>query len=105
MDPMLSTQAAMKLLKQNYNKVGSWPLALTAYNHGTNGVLHAIHVTHSHDLCEIIEKYNSPSFKFASTNFYAQFLAARNVATRKHPNLVHSHFSQTYLSSTGGFAR
>ncbi len=87
-DPGISTKAAMKLLKENYQKTGSWPLALTAYNHGANGVIRAMEITKSRDLCEIIERYNSPSFKFASSNFYAQFLAARRVALRKYKTLA-----------------
>lgn len=81
-NPIDSTRAAMKLLKINYEKTGQWPLALTAYNHGTNGILRAMQNTNSANLCTIIEKYNSPSFQFASSNFYAQFLAARQVAKK-----------------------
>ena len=83
-DPRISTKAALKLLKMNFEKTGSWPLALTAYNHGANGVLRAMEETNSNNLCTIIENYNSPSFKFASSNFYAQFLAARNIASKKY---------------------
>ena len=36
-DPILSAHAAAKLLKYNYNKIKSWPLAITAYNHGPPG--------------------------------------------------------------------
>jgi membrane-bound lytic murein transglycosylase D len=85
-----STFAAAKLLKQNYEKTKSWPLALTAYNHGVNGVMKAIQKTGSRDLCTIIERYESPSFRFASSNFYAQFLAARNVALPRYADLVKS---------------
>ncbi len=83
----LSTLAAAKLLRQNFQATQSWPLALTAYNHGLNGVLRAVKQTGSRDLCEIIEKYNSKSFRFASSNFYAQFLAARNVAMERYTQL------------------
>ena len=86
-DPVISTKAAAKLLLQNYEKTKSWPLALTAYNHGVNGVLKAIDQIQSRDLCKIIEYYESPSFKFASSNFYAQFLAARDIAAKKYGNL------------------
>ncbi len=87
-DPKLSTLAAMKLLKQNYVKIGNWPLALTAYNYGANGILNAVNKTHSRDLCHIISKYNSPSFQFASSNFYAQFIAAKKTAARKYPSIL-----------------
>ncbi|HEV3180433.1 MAG TPA: lytic transglycosylase domain-containing protein, partial [Steroidobacteraceae bacterium] len=38
LDPFRSTEAAAQLLAYNYRLLGSWPLALTAYNHGTGGV-------------------------------------------------------------------
>jgi len=38
MDPFRSTEAAAQLLSYNYRLLGSWPLALTAYNHGAEGV-------------------------------------------------------------------
>jgi len=34
LDPFRSTQAAAQLLAYNYHLLGTWPLALTAYNHG-----------------------------------------------------------------------
>lgn len=86
-EPHTATTAATKLLKQNYEATRSWPLALTAYNHGLGGVLRAIRNTGSNDLCKIIERYNSPSFRFASSNFYAQFLAARQIALQRYSEL------------------
>lgn len=38
MDPYTATYAAMSLLEYNYQILGTWPLALTAYNHGTGGM-------------------------------------------------------------------
>jgi soluble lytic murein transglycosylase-like protein len=86
-DPVIATEAAAKLLRQNFQATGSWPLALTAYNHGLAGVLRAVRHTSSSDLCQIIERYNSRSFKFASSNFYAQFLAARQIALQRYSEL------------------
>lgn len=86
-NPKVATVAATKLLKQNYRATKSWPLALTAYNHGLGGVLRAVKSTGSNDLCRIIERYDSPSFRFASSNFYAQFLAARQVALHRYSEL------------------
>lgn len=37
-DPWLSTDAALKKLKQNYDMFGDWLLALAAYNMGANGL-------------------------------------------------------------------
>ena len=36
-DPLESTRAAASLLEKNYDLFGSWPLAITAYNHGERG--------------------------------------------------------------------
>lgn len=77
-DPYISTQSAAKLLKRNYKKLGEWPLALTAYNHGVNGMLRAQKQKGSYE--KIFNTYKGRSFKFASRNFYSEFLAARQVA-------------------------
>jgi hypothetical protein len=83
-----ATRAAAKLLRQNFGATQSWPLALTAYNHGLNGVLRGIRTTGSRDFCTILARYESPTFKFASSNFYAQFLAARNVSMVRYGELA-----------------
>lgn len=80
-DPFISTEAAAKLLKNNFDKLGSWPLALTAYNHGALGVARGLKRTQAETLEELIENYNHRRFGFASKNFYAEFLAALDVST------------------------
>ncbi len=79
-DPISATHAAAALLKENYEKLGSWPLAITAYNHGAAGMARAKrkHGTYPN----IFAKYRSRTFKFASRNFYSEFLAASNVASQ-----------------------
>lgn len=79
LDPYKSAAAAMKLLKENYEDLGTWPLALTAYNHGTGGMARAVRDSGTRDIGEIVANYKGPRFGFASRNFYAQFLAAREV--------------------------
>ena len=81
-DPMASTRAAVRLLKENYRILGNWPLAITAYNHGTEGIFRAIDSVGSRDLVELIRRYQSPTFGFASKNFYAEFLAVVEIATQ-----------------------
>lgn len=81
-DPFIATVAAAQILKENYEKLdGSWPLAITAYNHGLGGMLRAKAQYKSQNLEEIIRTYKSDSFKFASKNFYAQYLAAVDAFT------------------------
>jgi membrane-bound lytic murein transglycosylase D len=79
-DPLDSTRAAALLLKENYQLLGSWPLAVTAYNHGPEGVNRAIARVGSRDLVDLIQRYQSRTWGFASKNFYAEFLAAVEVA-------------------------
>jgi len=77
-DPIISSSAAAELLKENYKKLGDWPLALTAYNHGASGMMRA---KRKHGNYEAIFKHHrSRLFRFASRNFYSEFLAAREVA-------------------------
>lgn len=80
-DPLASTRAAARLLKQNYQILGSWPLAITAYNHGTEGIFRGINAVGSRDLVDLIRHYESPTFGFASKNFYAEFLAVVEIAS------------------------
>jgi membrane-bound lytic murein transglycosylase D len=77
-DPIAATRAAARLLKRNYDRLGTWPLAITAYNHGAAGMVRA-QAAHG-DYPEIFTAYNGRTFKFASRNFYSEFLAARQVA-------------------------
>ncbi|MGD8739523.1 MAG: transglycosylase SLT domain-containing protein, partial [Desulfobacterales bacterium] len=77
-DPILSTRAAARLLKRNYNKFRNWPMAITAYNHGVAGMLRAKRHKESYET--IFNEYRSRIFRFASRNFYSEFLAAREVA-------------------------
>ena len=75
-DPIKATIAAAKLLKKNYEELGNWPLAITAYNHGLNGMKRAKKKLRSDDIVDVINAYKSRRFGFASENFYAGFLAA-----------------------------
>jgi membrane-bound lytic murein transglycosylase D len=79
LDPYRSTEAAARFLEQNYIVLGSWPLALTAYNHGPGGMRRAKEQLGTSDIVTIVRKYNSRSFGFASRNFYVAFLAALEI--------------------------
>src|SRR5690606_13522191 len=78
-DPFFSTDAAARLLADNYAVLQTWPLALTAYNHGQGGMRRAVEQLKTRDIGTIVDKYQSRSFGFASRNFYAAFLAALDV--------------------------
>ncbi len=79
LEPLKATRAAARMLKQNHKMLGSWPLALTAYNHGPNGVRRAVKSVGSSDLMELIKHCKKKSFGFASKNFYAEFLAVLRI--------------------------
>jgi membrane-bound lytic murein transglycosylase D len=79
MDPYIATGAAMSLLEYNYRVLGTWPLALTAYNHGAGGIARAVRETGTTDIETIVANYKGRAFGFASRNFYAQFLAVLDV--------------------------
>ncbi len=82
LDPIASTRAASHILKENHQTLGNWPLAITAYNHGANGIRRA-RAKYGDDLSSIIENHRSRLFGFASKNFYAEFLAAVLVAKNR----------------------
>jgi len=79
LDPFRSTEAAAQLLAYNYRVLGTWPLALTAYNHGTAGMRRAKDQLGSDDIVKIVRNYQSRTFGFASRNFYVSFLAALEI--------------------------
>jgi peptidoglycan lytic transglycosylase D len=79
LDPLVATRAAARFMRQNYEKLGSWPLAINAYNHGPAGMARAVSTTGTTDIATIIRTYRGPAFKFASRNFYPEFLAALQV--------------------------
>ncbi|MGH8540551.1 MAG: lytic transglycosylase domain-containing protein [Stenotrophobium sp.] len=78
-DPWTSTDAAARHLRDDYAALHSWPLAITAYNHGRGGISRALNAIGGSTLVDLIERYQSRRFGFASRNYYAEFLAAVDV--------------------------
>ncbi len=77
-DPLRATRAAAKKMKTNYLLLKSWPLAVTAYNHGESGIKRLTEKLGTTDLAELTDVRRG-RFGFASANFYASFLAAVDV--------------------------
>ncbi len=77
-DPMISTRAAARLLKWNYKETGNWGLAITAYNFGLAGIKKAARQCGS-DYLKVRESFNHRRFRFASRNFYPEFLAVVDI--------------------------
>jgi len=78
-DPLRATEAASQLLRINYDTLGNWPLAVTAYNHGRSSLLRAKNRLGTDSLEEIILRNRVRGFGFASSNFYACLVAALEV--------------------------
>lgn len=78
-DPWMATDGAARHLADDYALLKDWPLAITAYNHGRNGIRRGLEKTGGKNLLDLIERYDNPRFGFASRNFYAEFLAAKDI--------------------------
>jgi len=78
-DPVASAQGAARYLGNAHDQLGSWPLALTSYNHGVGGIKRA-QAAYGNDIVAIARHYSGAGFGFASRNFYTEFLAARDIA-------------------------
>ena len=78
LNPATETEAAAQLLRSNYDALGSWPLAITAYNYGTGGTSAAAS-QFGGDYDRMVRSYNGPHFGFAARNYYAEFLAALQI--------------------------
>lgn len=81
LDPIASAYGAARYLSYAYGKLGSWPLAVTSYNHGIGGMQRAKN-QYGHNFTRIVKDYDHPLFGFASRNYYAEFLAAREIASQ-----------------------
>ncbi len=80
--PFKATRAAAKYLKNSFEQLGSWPITVTSYNYGVNGMMKAINTLNTRNLDFIISNYKAPAFQYASKNFYAEFVAAVLVYNR-----------------------
>lgn len=78
LDPLAATHAAARYLQKSYKHLNSWPLALTSYNYGLAGMLRAVEEKTSYE--KIFSGYDKGYFKFASRNFYSEFIAALDAA-------------------------
>lgn len=79
LDPLIAGQAAARLLKQNYEFLGTWPLAINAYNSGPLRMVRAVRQLGTQDIATIIHEFEERGYQFASRNFYPEFLAAIDV--------------------------
>jgi membrane-bound lytic murein transglycosylase D len=75
-DVLLAAEGAARKLVKEFDSLKTWPLTLTAYNHGAAGMARAVRQTGTRDIAVIVEEYDGRTFGFASRNFYAEFVAA-----------------------------
>lgn len=77
LDPVASARGAAQYMSDAYTRLGSWPIALTSYNYGVAGMAQA---KRKHgDFGSIYRNFKGRYFGFASSNFYAEFLATRKI--------------------------
>ena len=81
LDPVASARGAARYLRAAHERLGDWALAVTSYNHGVDGMARA-RERFGTDFDRIVREYDGKLFGFASKNFYAEFLAARMIATK-----------------------
>ncbi len=75
-DPMAATHGAARLLKSNLEFLGTWPLAINAYNSGPGRLKQAARQLGTTNIATIILHFDHPGYQFASRNFFPEFLAA-----------------------------
>jgi membrane-bound lytic murein transglycosylase D len=79
-DPIKSTVAASRYLRDLHNQFGDWYLALAAYNAGPRKVSNAIKATKSRDYWTLAK---SPYLKSETKNYIPKLLAALIIATHR----------------------
>ncbi|GEM_PF-1935260 len=77
-DPIKSTVAAARYLKDLYNRFGSWPLALAAYNAGEGRIRRALRKTRSDSYWRIIR---TGYLKRETKDYVSKFIAAGKIAS------------------------
>ncbi len=82
-DPIIASYAASNYLRTARKRLGAWPVAITSYNYGMNGMARAVKSVGTRDLAQIFKSYRSGSLGFAAKNYYTEFLAALEVV--RHP--------------------
>lgn len=77
-DPWLSTEAAIKKLKENYTYFGDWALALAAYNMGLGGLSRIMKNTGCKTFWELAD---GGHLKSETTHYVPKFLAIADLIT------------------------
>lgn len=81
-DPVAAARGAARYMKGAYAKVGSWPVAVTSYNHGIQGMTNAVNL-HGADVGVIHDHYRGRLFGFASRNFYPELVVVKYLSDNR----------------------
>jgi membrane-bound lytic murein transglycosylase D len=88
LSPLKSTVAAAKLLRRNHRILGSWPLAVTSYNHGIRNLLPLRSKgdarSEKRALRQLIHCNKLSRLGWASRNYYSEFLAVLHAEAYRH---------------------
>ena len=94
LDPLLATKAAGRYFLNSYQVLNSTaeeghndqtllgPFVITSYNYGIGGMRKALEV-HGSNFIDVLNNYKGKSFRVAVKNFYASFLAAKQIVTHE----------------------
>jgi membrane-bound lytic murein transglycosylase D len=103
-DPLKSTRAAARFLKQNHRILKNWNLSVMAYHHGAGLVSKAIKRLKTNDPVQIIRYFKDPQFKFASRNYLFEWMAMVEVdsdaARERLPEFITISFPKKMTMST-----
>jgi len=78
-DPIISTDAAARMLLEMKGFLKEWPLVITAYNCGPDRMLRAAKAVKSFDLGVVVRDWKPGRWMGNSRNYYASFLASLHV--------------------------
>lgn len=78
-DPVKSTRAAARYLKDLYDTFGSWSLAMAAYNAGEGKIRRALKKTNSNDFWGLLKTRH---IRNETKNYVPKFIAARMIAVQ-----------------------
>lgn len=91
LDPLRSSLAAAKYLKRMKGELGTWPLALTAYNTGPTRLRAMMKRLKTKDVGKLVDADARDGFGWASQNYYAKVAAvARVTAGRSFERSAHA---------------
>lgn len=85
LDPWKTTDAALKKLQENYNALGSWEMALAAYNCGLGAATRATKKYNTSDFWTLANSKQLPS---ETILYVPKFLAISQILTNKENSII-----------------